>query len=82
MNVPKLRYKDFTEQWKEDKLSNLFSIKSSGDLKKDKLSPTISEEHIYPVYGNALTNDGLLGFYKDFTETAPSITVTVLHPKS
>lgn len=75
-----LRFKDENgeeyPEWEEDYLKNLFSIKSSGDLNQSDLSRICQNEHVYPVYGNALTNEGLLGFYSTYMFDEDSLTVT------
>ena len=48
-------------------------ILAGGDIDKDKLS----EKGVYPVIANALTNDGIVGYYEDeFRINAPAVTVT------
>ncbi|WP_270363280.1 restriction endonuclease subunit S [Bacillus paranthracis] len=75
-NIPNLRFLEFKEEWKKTKLSNLFLIKASGDLKKEYFSEKYSETHIYPLYGNSVENQGLLGYYKVPLFKGPAVTVT------
>ncbi|MBV4417953.1 restriction endonuclease subunit S [Clostridium tyrobutyricum] len=48
-------------------------IVAGGDIDKNK----IVDSGKYPVLANALTNDGIVGYYKnDFRIKAPAVTVT------
>ena len=74
MNNPKLRFKGYTEDWEQRKLGEVaIEILAGGDIDKEK----IADKGIYPVYANALTNDGLVGYYDDYYRVkAPAVTVT------
>ena len=71
---PKLRFKGFTDAWEQRKLGDeAIEIVAGGDIDKSK----IDENGIYPVLANALTNDGIVGYYaSDYRIKAPAITVT------
>ncbi|MBS0849678.1 restriction endonuclease subunit S [Citrobacter sp. JGM124] len=60
--VPKLRFKEFDEQWKEKKLDNLFSTFKSG---KSITSEAIYPLGSYPVYGG----NGLRGYTDQYTHS-------------
>ena len=45
-------------------------------MKKELFSEECSEEFIYPLFANALEEDGLLGYYKEYKYESDSITVT------
>lgn len=60
--VPKLRFKEFDEQWKEKKLDNLFSTFKSG---KSITSEAIYPLGSYPVYGG----NGLRGYADQYTHS-------------
>lgn len=48
-------------------------ILAGGDIDKEKAA----ENGKYPIYANALTNDGVVGYYNDyFRVKAPAVTVT------
>ena len=71
--VPRVRFSGFTDDWQERKLGNEADISAGGDIDKDK----ILAHGKYPVYANALTNDGIVGYYEnDFRIKAPAVTVT------
>ncbi|MBC1728193.1 restriction endonuclease subunit S [Listeria seeligeri] len=70
---PKRRFAGFTDDWEQRELSNEATISAGGDVDKNKLS----DSGIYPVYANALTNDGLVGYYdENYQIEAPAVTVT------
>lgn len=71
--VPELRFDGFTEPWKERKLGDIAIIVAGGDANKRRLRPAGK----YPVIANALTNDGIVGYYDDsYRIEAPAVTVT------
>lgn len=76
----KLRFKDKNgnnyPNWEKKKLGNLFTIKAGGDINKENFSEQYSMKFKYPVYANALTNDGLYGYSNIYKIDKPSITVT------
>ncbi|QWU06319.1 restriction endonuclease subunit S [Heyndrickxia coagulans] len=71
--VPKRRFAGFTQPWEQRKLGDVAEISAGGDIDKTKLSGFGK----YPVIANALTNDGIIGYYEnDFRIEAPAVTVT------
>ena len=71
--VPKLRFPGFTDDWEQRKLGEVAEIIAGGDIDKDK----ISFDGGYPVIANALSKDGIVGYYKDYYRVeAPAVTVT------
>ncbi len=71
--VPELRFKGFTDEWEQRKLSNESTITAGGDIDKSKLK----EVGEYPIFANALTNDGTVGYYDSYYRVeAPAVTVT------
>lgn len=76
----KLRFKDENgnnyPNWEKKKLGDLFTIKAGGDINKENFSEQYSIEFKYPVYANALTNNGLYGYSNIYKIDKPSITVT------
>ena len=74
MRKPKLRFQGYTDDWEQRKLGDeAIEIVAGGDIDKDK----IIESGKYPVYANALTNDGIVGYYDDFYRVkAPAVTIT------
>ena len=59
--------------WEQRKLGEVAEIIAGGDIDKDK----ISFDGGYPVIANALSKDGIVGYYKDYYRVeAPAVTVT------
>ena len=72
--VPKLRFPGFTDAWEQRKLGDeSIEILAGGDIDKNK----VTDNGKYPIYANALTNDGIVGYYNDYYRVkAPAVTVT------
>ena len=72
--VPEIRFSGFTDPWELRKLGDeVIEICAGGDIDKSK---TI-ENGKYPIYANALTNDGIVGYYDNYYRVkAPAVTVT------
>ena len=60
--------------WEQRKLGEeATEIIAGGDVERDK----VTNDGKYPIYANALTNDGLIGYYNHFYRVkAPAVTVT------
>ena len=73
-SYPEIRFKGFTDPWEQRKLGDIASdIVAGGDIDKD----LILAEGQYPVIANALTGDGIVGYYdKEYRVNAPAVTVT------
>ena len=71
---PELRFPGFTAPWEQRKLGEeAIEILAGGDIEKEK----VVYDSGYPIYANALTNDGLVGYYTDYYRVeAPAVTVT------
>ena len=71
---PKVRFKGYEDAWEQRKLGDeAVEILAGGDIDKEKAA----ENGKYPIYANALTNDGVVGYYNDyFRVKAPAVTVT------
>lgn len=72
--VPQIRFKGFEGDWDEKTLGDEpGEIVAGGDIDKK----IIRDKGKYPVLANALTNDGIVGYYDDeFRVKAPAVTVT------
>lgn len=72
--VPEIRFPEFTGDWEQHKLRDeAIEMLAGGDIDKSK----IVENGKYPIYANALTNDGIVGYYDDYYRVkAPAVTVT------
>lgn len=75
-NIPIRRFKEFqnADAWEQRKVEEICTnMSAGGDVDKSKLV----EDGKYPVIANALTNDGIVGYYNDdFRIKAPAVTVT------
>ena len=70
--IPKIRFKGFEGEWEKESLGKIGDFSAGGDIKKEKLM-TFGR---YPVLDNALTNNGIVGFYNDYEFESPAITIT------
>ena len=75
-NVPQLRFKGYNDEWKEEKIGNLFEIKAGGDIDNKSLSKEKTEKYQYPIYANALQNNGLYAYSDVYKVSGATITVT------
>ena len=77
---PKLRFKDKNgnayPEWRIITLGDIFNISAGGDIKKNNCTKEKTDLNIYPVYANALTNDGLYGYTNSYKVKSPAITIT------
>jgi type I restriction enzyme S subunit len=64
------------DDWDTKRLGEIFSITAGGDLRKDCFSLIQDEIYCYPIYSNALSNDGFYGYSSKYTNKENTITVT------
>ena len=64
------------KRWESVRLAEIFTISAGGDIDRQNSSPTYSTSYPYPVYANALTNNGLYGYANYFKVEGDSITVS------
>ena len=71
---PALRFRGYTDDWEQRKLGDeATEMLAGGDIDKSR----VVENGQYPIYANALTNDGIVGYYDDYYRVkAPAVTVT------
>ena len=71
---PAIRFAGFTDAWEQRKLGDeTIEMLAGGDIDKDK----VVENGEYPIYANALVNDGIVGYYDDYYRVkAPAVSVT------
>nr|WP_272595736.1 restriction endonuclease subunit S [Paenibacillus apiarius] len=70
--VPEIRFPEFTGGWGESKISEIGYISAGGDIDKSKLI----DGGEFPVLANAITNDGIVGYYNEYKSVAPAVTIT------
>ena len=63
-----------TFPWEQRKLGDeAIEIIAGGDIDREK----VVEDGVYPICANALTNEGIVGYYNDYYRVkAPAVTVT------
>ena len=71
-DVPRLRFTNFEDRWQQRKLRDIGKLSAGGDVDKSKLTSSGK----YPVLANALTNNGIVGYYNDYKIEAPAVTIT------
>ena len=72
--IPAIRFMGFNGDWEEKELGDeSIDISAGGDVNKIQLKSSGK----YPVLANALTRDGIVGYYQnEFRIKAPAVTVT------
>ena len=73
--IPKLRFKEFNDEWKIMKLGELFKISAGGDISKEYVSKIKTKEFKYPIFANAAKDKGLYGYSNTYRVEANVITV-------
>ena len=74
MGKPIIRFKGYEDDWEQHKLGDIcIEMLAGGDIDKEK----IVEQGKYPVIANALTKEGIVGFYEhEYRVKAPAVTIT------
>ncbi|MDQ7046399.1 MAG: restriction endonuclease subunit S [Sulfurovum sp.] len=62
MKVPLLRFKEFSGDWEEKKLGDIFKISAGGDIKIENVNNIKTNEFKFPIYANAKKNKGFYGY--------------------
>lgn len=75
MNVPKLRFSEFSFQWKKDRIGSQFDIKAGGDIDKENVSEVQNTSYPYPIFANAKKDKGLYGYSDIYKVEPPCITI-------
>lgn len=80
MGEPRLRFKaddgsDFPV-WEDKTLGELFHISAGGDIDKNNCAAKQSKDYPYPVYANALVNNGTYGYANYYKIDGDTFTVT------
>lgn len=66
MGKPKIRFKGYTDEWEQRKVSDLFKVTRGSVLAATLTEGRQSDEMPYPVYSSQTKDKGLLGYYKDY----------------
>lgn len=80
MGESKLRFKaddgsDFPD-WEDKTLGELFHISAGGDIDRNNCAAKQSKDYPYPVYANALVNNGTYGYANYYKIDGDTFTVT------
>ena len=75
---PRLRFPEFQNagEWEVKKLGDFADVAASGDLDSELFSPTKTQICCYPVYSNAVEQEGLYGYYSAPKYPANCVTIT------
>ncbi len=76
--TPELRFPEFRDkgEWEVKRIDEIADVVASGDLDKESFSPQMTDEHVFPIYSNSVSNEGLYG-YNNYSKYQPnSITIT------
>src|SRR5690606_2711245 len=57
---------EIPEDWEVNSIGKLFLITAGADLRKAEFSEIQTEQHIYPIFSNAISSKGLYGYCKTF----------------
>ena len=76
MNVPKLRFGEFKDEWQNSRIDEIFIVKAGGDIAKSSVSECQTEKFKYPIFSNSEKMDGLYGWSFEYRIKEESITVT------
>ena len=72
----KKRLSGFSGEWVEKKLGEIFDFYAGGDVDKNTYSLVKTTNHKYPIYANALVNEGMYGYSSNYTIDSEAITIT------
>lgn len=76
MNIPKLRFPEFSGEWEEKKIIQFCEISAGGDIDKNNSQKEFSSSYPYSVYSNSLENKGLYGYANYYKIDSDVVTVT------
>ena len=74
--MPQLRFPEFSGDWEEKKLGDIFNISAGGDINKSNTNPIQNEKYKYPVYANSGKNKGLYSYSDIYKQDEDCVTVT------
>ena len=69
---PEIRLKGFSGDWYKVSIKEVGDLSAGGDIDKNRLL----NNGKYPVLANALTKEGILGYYDNYKIKAPAVTIT------
>lgn len=63
---PSIRFKGFTEAWKQRKVIEMFEVTRGYVLAATLTEANRTDETPYPIYSSQTRDNGLMGYYKDY----------------
>ena len=63
--TPRLRFPEFTGEWEEKKVKEIFEITRGQVLPAEKTKPEADGLYKYPVYSSQTMRNGLMGYYNE-----------------
>ena len=73
--IPKLRFQEYSGDWLERKIGQVFNVSAGGDISKNHVSQEKTDIFKYPIYANAAENKGLYAYSDTYKIEPPVITV-------
>lgn len=64
--VPAIRFKGFTDDWEQHKVSNMFEVTRGSVLASSLIEKERTETMPYPVYSSQTKENGLMGYYSNY----------------
>ena len=65
-NEPKLRFKEFSGEWEEKEIGDLFHITRGNVLSMQLVQEKQTKDNVYPVYSSQTKDNGLAGYYSEY----------------
>ena len=64
--APRIRFKGYTDDWEQRKVSEIFKITRGYVLAATETADIKDDKNCYPVYSSQTKNEGLMGFYSEY----------------
>ncbi|WP_322912754.1 restriction endonuclease subunit S [Mycoplasmopsis felis] len=75
--VPRIRFKGFSKEWKEEKLNDIFKVITGGEPPKNyKNSKHPVGKYKYPIYSNGQEANAIWGFSDNYSINTEAITIS------
>ncbi|MEI2462306.1 restriction endonuclease subunit S [Mycoplasmopsis felis] len=75
--IPRIRFKGFSEEWKEEKLEDIFKVITGGEPPKNyKNSKHPVGKYKYPIYSNGQEANAIWGFSDNYSINTEAITIS------
>ncbi|WXA52320.1 restriction endonuclease subunit S [Mycoplasmopsis cynos] len=75
--IPRIRFKGFDEEWKEEKLDDIFKVITGGEPPKNyKNSKHPVGKYKYPIYSNGQEANAIWGFSDNYSINTEAITIS------